>query len=118
MLKPKIDRLEIGVKAGIKRPRADTGVKTDQLTCSKRTFSTALNFSKICMTYISPLHFQNSNQCPLAFPLSPALPVHSAAPTYSKLTQFAGPSNASVLRCWWNKQALVVGFWAAKLHHG
>ncbi len=51
------------------------------------------------MAYISPLHFQNSNQCPLAFPLSPALPVRSAAPTYSKLTQFAGPSNASALLC-------------------
>lgn len=51
------------------------------------------------MAYISPLHFQNSNQCPLAFPLSPALPVRSAAPTYSKLTQFPGPSNASALLC-------------------
>jgi len=51
------------------------------------------------MAYISPLHFQNSNQCPLAFPLSPALPVRFAAPAYSKLTQFPGPSKASALIC-------------------
>lgn len=105
---------------GIENLRAHKRVKIDptRLTCPPTEAFSRVGFSKICMAYISLFHFQNSNQCPLAFPLSPALPARSAALTYSRLTQFSGSSHAAARLCGAGGADRLSGRCVAELHHG
>lgn len=104
------------------RLRADTGVKTDQLTCSKEEqFLQLWIFLKYAWPTFFSFPLPKFKSMSLSFPpLSVSLSCICLCVLQFLLIR-SWPSFSvlgSAVRCWWSRQTLAVGFCAAKLHHG